>query len=126
MVSIMTMMYLMWKAMCVIGEIDTSSLSGGSGWVGAGLLGLVLSWLTMIHLPAKDKQMATLLTEATNERATLFKAHREERDHMFVRFDITLDKILLSSKETNKEFREDSESLKIAIRDLAESVKSLK
>ena len=30
-------------------------LSGGAGWIGAGLLGLVLGWLLLIHLPAKDK-----------------------------------------------------------------------
>lgn len=28
----------------------------GSGWVGAGLLGAVLSWVFLVHLPAKDKR----------------------------------------------------------------------
>lgn len=32
-------------------------ISGGAGWVGAGLLGLVLGWLLLVHLPAKDKQL---------------------------------------------------------------------
>lgn len=36
------------------------SLSGGSGWVGAGLLGLVLSWLLLKHLPDKDAQITAL------------------------------------------------------------------
>ena len=31
------------------------------GWAGAGLLGLVLGWLMMKHLPEKDRQMAGLL-----------------------------------------------------------------
>jgi hypothetical protein len=31
-------------------------LSGGAGWIGAGLLGLVLGWLLIIRLPANDKQ----------------------------------------------------------------------
>ena len=33
-------------------------ISGGAGWVGAGLLGCVLAWVFFVHLPAKDKQMA--------------------------------------------------------------------
>src|SRR5689334_4997153 len=33
------------------------SLSGGAGWFGAGLLGLVLGWLLLVHLPSKDKQL---------------------------------------------------------------------
>lgn len=33
-------------------------ISGGAGWVGAGLLGLVLAWLFFWYLPAKDKQLA--------------------------------------------------------------------
>jgi len=32
-------------------------IPGVSGWVGAGLLGLVLSWLLFVHLPNKDKQL---------------------------------------------------------------------
>lgn len=32
-------------------------ISGGAGWVGAGLLGLVLAWLLLRHLPAKDQQL---------------------------------------------------------------------
>ena len=35
--------------------IDT--LSGTGGWAGCGLVGLVLSWLLLVHLPAKDKQV---------------------------------------------------------------------
>ena len=32
-------------------------ISGGAGWIGAGLLGLILFWLLMKHLPAKDAQI---------------------------------------------------------------------
>lgn len=45
---------------------------GITGWVAAvssvGLLGPVLYWLTMIHLPAKDKQMRELLDLAGQDR----------------------------------------------------------
>ena len=33
----------------------------GSGWAGAGLLGLVLGWLLLKHLPAKDAQLEKLI-----------------------------------------------------------------
>lgn len=42
-------------------------LSGGAGWVGAGLLGLVLAWLMLKHLPDKDKQLKEL-TEAKDKQ----------------------------------------------------------
>lgn len=41
------------------GPVDT--ISGGAGWIGAGLLGAVLWWLLFKHLPAKDKQIADLI-----------------------------------------------------------------
>lgn len=31
-------------------------ISGGAGWIGAGLLGLVLGWLLLKHLPDKDRR----------------------------------------------------------------------
>jgi hypothetical protein len=34
----------------------------GSGWAGAGLLGMVLGWLLLVHLPAKDKMLLQLVT----------------------------------------------------------------
>lgn len=36
-------------------------ISGGAGWVGAGLLGLVLAWLLLKHLPDKDRQLNSLV-----------------------------------------------------------------
>lgn len=38
-------------------------LSGQGGWAGAGLLGLVLGWLLLKHLPAKDAQLSALLKD---------------------------------------------------------------
>lgn len=53
----------------------TDPISGGAGWVGAGLLGLVLAWLFFFHLPAKDKQLMDVLTAKDlliNQMATRF------------------------------------------------------
>ena len=41
----------------------TDPLSGGAGWIGAGLLGLVLAWLMLKHLPAKDEQIERLIRQ---------------------------------------------------------------
>ena len=36
-------------------------LAPGAGWVGAGLLGLILSWLAFRHLPEKDAMIERLI-----------------------------------------------------------------
>lgn len=47
-------------------EMTSTSLSGGAGWVGAGLLGCVLAWLMFKHLPDKDKLVKDLLASHDN------------------------------------------------------------
>lgn len=63
---------------------DGDPLGGGSGWVGAGLLGLVLSWLLWKHLPEKDRQVADLVAKHEAHVAAVLsqaaKAATEERD----------------------------------------------
>lgn len=54
------MIYLMFTLLYVIAQAH-DPISGGAGWIGAGLLGAVLAWLMMIHLPAKDKQMQSMI-----------------------------------------------------------------
>lgn len=41
----------------VVSADPTGALTGAGGWAGAGLLGLVLSWLLLKHLPDRDKQV---------------------------------------------------------------------
>lgn len=47
-------------------------ISGGAGWVGAGLLGMVLAWLLLKHLPDKDRQ-----TREQQERWAQFTAEKD-------------------------------------------------
>ena len=42
--------------MWLLADIDPAGLAGTSGWVGAGLLGLVLAWLLLVHLPKQDER----------------------------------------------------------------------
>ena len=59
---------------------QVESLSGSSGWVGAGLLGLVLSWLLLKHLPEKDQQLRALLDIQAAERKEDRDSRQRERD----------------------------------------------
>lgn len=56
----------------LLAALDLEPIGGGSGWVGAGLLGAVLSWLLLVHLPAIDKR-----DEAKNK---LFTDALEDKD----------------------------------------------
>lgn len=60
-------------------------ISGGAGWVGAGLLGAVLAWLLLKHIPDKDKQVERMMegrnqvvTELTIEFGKQLKETRDE------------------------------------------------
>lgn len=68
--------------------VATDPISGGAGWVGAGLLGLLLGWLLMVHLPAKDK---------------ILKEFMEAKDahvkHMGERFESSLKTVAEHCKE---------------------------
>ena len=72
----------------LIAQVSPSELSG---WAGAGLLGLVLSWLLLTYLPAKDKQIRDMFADFREEMrlqresaAALLKAERDlcHEDHL--------------------------------------------
>lgn len=47
----------------IFSQSAVDPISGGAGWVGAGLLGAVLSWLLLKHLPEKDKYIKDIIKE---------------------------------------------------------------
>jgi hypothetical protein len=57
-------------------------IGGGAGWLGAGLFGLVLGWLLLVHLPAKDKQITGLFDLFRQERE-LDRLNRQEGAKFF-------------------------------------------
>jgi hypothetical protein len=59
-------------------------LSGNAGWVGAGLLGALLAWLLLKHLPDKDRQTREL-TAGFTEQVTAIR--KEFREALFVLLD---------------------------------------
>ncbi|RJQ26393.1 hypothetical protein C4577_03515 [Candidatus Parcubacteria bacterium] len=59
-------MSLFWAnlySLVIIAQTQVDPISGGAGWVGAGLLGLVLGWLLLKHLPDKDKYIKEIIKE---------------------------------------------------------------
>lgn len=80
----------------LIAQVDPAGLSGGAGWVGAGLLGAVLGWLLLKHLPDKDRQfdkhtegarshvekvLDRAMTEMATQRADHHEQLRQEREN---------------------------------------------
>lgn len=52
-------------------------LSGGAGWVGAGLLSLVLGWLLFRHLPEKDRLILLIIDSRDKMMSDLHNRHSE-------------------------------------------------
>jgi hypothetical protein len=61
---------------------EAAQLGGQAGWLGAGLLGLVLSWLLLVHLPGKDKLILDLMKQY-REELTTERSKCELRDTKF-------------------------------------------
>lgn len=75
-------------------------ISGGAGWVGAGLLGSVLAWLLFIHLPRKDKQIDDLTEK--------FYARHAKKDEQI---DKLIQDHLVIEREQRAEYKESLEIL---------------
>ena len=56
-----------WIALCIMAD-GLDVFSGGGGWAGFGLTGLLLSWILLISIPAKDKQMRVMIERQDAER----------------------------------------------------------
>ena len=65
-------------------------ISGGAGWVGAGLLGSVLAWLLLVHIPNMDKQIMTLIADCDAHNEKQRKEFIEENREIRAKFDSTL------------------------------------
>ena len=101
-------------------------ISGGAGWVGAGLLGLVLGWLLLKHLPEKDRQIRDLidlhLKTETEQRIIHATLEREQR----AEFRGTLSEMMEHSRRQVEglglALKEDLQSLQKVIEDLPEVI----
>lgn len=62
----------------MIAQVTTAldPLVGGAGWVGAGLFGLVLAWLFLRYLPAKDKQTEEFIDKKDQQLFQLLESQK--------------------------------------------------
>lgn len=86
-------------------------LSGGAGWIGAGLLGLVLCWLMLKHLPDKDKLVKEIV-DGHNARVDAMISRQEaSMDRQRDAFKHSLEEVLKhcvdEADETRKAFVEE-------------------
>lgn len=84
---------------------ETDPVSGGAGWVGAGLLGLVLSWLLLKHLPDKDKQIERLIDGKDQAMVAVQNMFSSEQKQARELFASTLDK-LVAEQHIDRESRD--------------------
>lgn len=98
------------------------NLSGGAGWIGAGLLGAVLSWLLLKHLPAKDAQLEKLIGGHTAAIDSISKTHaetirimqsecREERHSQADKFQVMLYKTQETLVQALSKFQEEEDRM---------------
>lgn len=90
-------------------DTPTDTISGGAGWVGAGLLGVVLWWLLFIHLPNKDKQMISLMESKDKSIKEVTDAHGKALEQVISTFRSEIKDERSSCQEN---FRAISESIK--------------
>lgn len=85
----------------ILGQ-SADALSGGSGWVGAGLLGLVLGWLLLRHLPIKDQQMKDFQAVKDLQLKEQAEAARKENAESRREFREALSQILKHCEDESK------------------------
>lgn len=96
---------------------QVDSLSGSGGWLGAGLFGLVLAWLLLVHLPAKDKQLMDLIESKdaalklqrdkfVEEQKAERECHEAEQEKARAAFEKALDTITAHCKDETRQMIE--------------------
>lgn len=94
----------------LVAQIDP--ISGGAGWVGTGLLGAVLSWLLLKHLPDKDRQIREVIADFAAERTRQSDrfdnermAERQARHSRLDEFNKTLLSLMTAHEKAVKEMQ---------------------
>lgn len=78
-------------------------ISGGAGWVGAGLLGAVLAWLMLKHLPDKDKQIKELVDTMNSQVKEVIAQKTAALATLTTAAQASLDKVTSHCAEEMKE-----------------------
>ena len=105
------------------------SLSGGAGWVGAGLLGLVLSWLLLKHLPDKAKEyreeIDRHLEAEASQRANHIELEKEQRNEYRATLQLMLQHSEKQVETLANALRADLQSLQEAVNEMTKLMDNL-
>lgn len=114
--------------MCLLAQAaapSVESLAGGSGWVGAGLLGAVLSWLLLWHLPDKDKQLKAVMDAKDAQIEALLTRYLQTEKEQRLAFQASLETVVNSHttqlKGLNDMIGADFKALRTAIEGFIEA-----
>jgi gas vesicle protein len=80
-------------------DIVPDAIAGSAGWTSAGLAGLVLAWLLLKYLPAKDEQLRQLLDAQDKQLKETIESHSTQTKDLATSFN-------QASKEMRSEFRD--------------------
>jgi hypothetical protein len=80
----------------LFGQLD--QISGGAGWVGAGLLGVVLGWVFLIRWPANDKMIDKMIESRDKTVENLVTSHEDHVKSLVAAWTAT-------DKERREEFK---------------------
>lgn len=106
--------------MLFILAVEPDPLSGGSGWIGAGLLGCVLAWVMFIHLPGQNKMFQELLGMFMKSQSSERELDRTARHTAASAFQNALAQIHLDHRE---EMQKDRDALMSRQQRLEDAIK---
>lgn len=96
-------------------------ISGGAGWAGAGLLGLVLAWLLLKHLPDKDRLLTASLEKKDEQIDEQRKEFRASLADMMANFK---HEAAAERQACEKHFGTLAESINAAFRTMGDQMQS--
>lgn len=97
-------------------------ISGGGGWFGAGLLGLVLAWLLLRHLPGKDQQILDIINAFRVEARDLREAAQSIANATDARWGAEVGAIRAEMETQRRLYREENEAQRRAYIEILDRV----
>ena len=88
----------------LLAQVEPLAGSGVSGWAGAGILGLVLSWLLFVHLPSKDKQLKDLIDTYNTRADTVMDKFTTSLTNAETEFNSALKLVVEHCEKENEKF----------------------
>lgn len=101
----------------LLAQAGPDPISGGAGWVGAGLLGAVMAWLLLVHLPNKDKQLKEFIDSRDKDKQAAREAFEKEQRESRSAFALAIREqqaaFALAVNDQQKLFGEEQKQLRV-------------